>query len=203
LARLGRKYLAQIDDISVRDENTWWMLKNCLGRETATVLDPALQFPPRAEEAWKGPMGPFALVYGHNFEPAFAAAIRGWADERGLPLLSVGYRNDWADHQWLTADPFDFALAFARAEAVATNFYHGCVFSLVNEKPFLVAPSQYRSIKVHGLVEQLGAERHVFDASMPVQDVLCREIEPALLARIGELREVSNEYLARALQDDA
>jgi hypothetical protein len=32
----------------------------------------------------------------------------------------------------------------ARAEAVATNFFHGCVFALLNDTPFVCETSAYR-----------------------------------------------------------
>jgi hypothetical protein len=38
-----------------------------------------------------------AAVYGHNFTPPFQAAFREWSDARGIPLVSIGYRNEWVD----------------------------------------------------------------------------------------------------------
>ncbi|HZH97328.1 MAG TPA: polysaccharide pyruvyl transferase family protein, partial [Fimbriimonadaceae bacterium] len=143
---------------------------------------------------------PFALVYGHSFAPDFAAKVRDWADRRGLPLLSLGYRNDWADMQWLTADPHDYAHAFSRAEAVATNFFHGCVFALANEKPFAAGLTEYRSIKVRGLMELLDAERHVVASEGGVDELLDEPIEPRILSRIEELRQTSTAFLVRALE---
>lgn len=185
-------WLRSFDAVSVRDENSWWMLRNALGMEVETVLDPALQFPLAAEGAWEGPRGEFALAYGHNFTAEFAGAVRRWADVRGLPLLSLGYRNDWADMQWLDAGPQDFAHAFARATAVATNFFHGCVFAVRNGRPFACEASPYRSIKVRGLMELLGGlERLVPGGSLG--DLLERPGE--FEGRLAELRGVSERYL--------
>ncbi len=189
-------WLRRFDAISVRDENSWWMLRNALDQEFETVLDPALQFPLPPSGDWNGPQEPYALVYGHNFTPEFAGAVRRWADARGLPLLSLGYRNDWADAQWLDAGPHDFAHAFARAESVATDFFHGCVFAARADKPFACELSDYRSIKVRGLMELLGGlERLVPDGDL--RDLLDRA--PDFGPRIAEMREVSNRYLDRAL----
>lgn len=190
------EWLAGFEAISVRDENSWWMLRNALGREVDTVLDPALQFPLEPSGGWEGPSGEYALVYGHNFSAEFAASVRRWADARGLPLVSVGYRNDWADLQWLDAGPHDFAHAMRRAEAVATNFFHGCVFALRDGKPFACEASPYRSIKVRGLMELLGG----LDRLVPDGSVGGRLDEPCdFSARLAELRASSNAYLDRAL----
>ncbi len=196
-------FLGQFDALSVRDENSWWMLKNSLEKEVETVLDPCLLNPLPAEGEWNGPRAPFALVYGHNFTPDFATQVRRWSDAQRLPLVSIGYRNDWADHQWITADPHDFAHAVVRAEAVATNFFHGCVFALRHAKPFACEQTPYRSIKVRGLMELLGAEHHLVDADTPAESfdhLLCQPVLPAILNRIGVLRRSSNAYLRGALE---
>ncbi len=215
--------LRRFESISVRDENSWWMLKHALGLEPALVLDPCLQFPgpikqvPSAkckvqsegdrigsggERHWRGPNGPFVAIYGHSFSPAFAAGVRRWARSRGLPLVSIGYRNPWADVQWLTAGPHDFAQSIARAQAVATNFFHGCIFSLLNARPFVCEPSTYRSIKVQDLMRTVGGERHLVSAETPdaaYDATLGAPLDPAILRRIDDLRQASEAYLHVAL----
>lgn len=192
-------FLRDLGAVSVRDENSWWMVKNCVGLETDLVLDPCLQFPIQPDGEWRGPQGPFALVYGHNFSEAYAERVRRWAGERGLSLLSLGYRNDWADVQWLDAGVHDFAHAMARATAVATNFFHGCVFALRNGKPFACEVSPYRSIKVRGLMELLGGEERLVPDG-EIGDLLDRSCD--FSARLAELRRPSNAYLDRALGSD-
>src|SRR5690606_20017393 len=128
--------------ISVRDENSRKIIQSALGLEPALVLDPCLLFPPQSQaqtpvnsQAWQH--APYVAVYGHNFTEWFSREVRHWAQSRGYSLVSIGYRNDWADEQWLTAGPEEFAHFVRHAEAVATNFFHGCVFSLLNHKPFV------------------------------------------------------------------
>ncbi|WP_227624953.1 polysaccharide pyruvyl transferase family protein [Fimbriimonas ginsengisoli] len=197
--------LSRLDAIAVRDENSWWMLKNALGIEPETVLDPCLQFPPTSETAWSGPTKPFAVVYGHNFTPAFAHAGRRWADSRKLLLLSVGYRNDWADSQWIEAGPLEFAEAMRRCESVATNFFHGCVFALNNVKPFACEISPYRSIKVRGLMGLLGGEAHLVadGSSESVGALLSQPIADHLFERLQAVRDASDRYLSLSLETDA
>jgi hypothetical protein len=189
-------WLDSFDSISVRDENSWWMLKNALDEEADLVLDPCLQFPIAPEGDWNGPRHPFALVYGHNFSPEYAEAVRAWADAAGLPLLSLGYRNDWADDQWLDAGPHDFAHAMAKATAVATNFFHGCVFAIRNSKPFACEATPYRSIKVRGLMELLGGLDRMVEGGT-IGDLLDRPA--AFQDRLAALRQTSDAFLDRAL----
>jgi hypothetical protein len=167
------------------------------------VLDPCLQFSIVPEERsgdWR--QEPYVAVYGHNFSDSFAREIRRWAHHRQLPLISIGYRNDWADQQWITADPHDFAHFISRAEAVATNFFHGCVFALRNTKPFVCETSPYRSQKLQGLMAKIGGEKHLLSEGTPAAVYhahLSEPLDPGMLQKIDCLRQTSNAYLGRAL----
>lgn len=197
-----REPLRRFDALSVRDENSRGLIRSEVGADPELVLDPALQFPVRWSGPWRGPRRPFAAVYGHNFSPAFAREVRRWADRQRLPLVSIGYRNDWADRQWITAGPHDFAQAMARAAAVATNFFHGCVFALRNARPFVCEASDYRSTKVRGLMASVGGEAHLTSAESPFEQYAARlgsPPDPQIFRRIEALRKTSAAYLDRAL----
>ena len=197
--------------VSVRDSNSRLLLHKALGRAPEVVLDPCLHFapPPAPDDAFgahrKDRDERYVAVYGHNFSGWFAARMRTWARKRKMRLVSIGYRNDWADTQWLTAGPEDFARFMADAGAVATNFFHGCVFALRNRKPFLCENSPYRAIKIQDLLSTLGAQSHLADARTPAAhwDVhLTQAPAPSIEARIAALRASSAHYLRQALHDD-
>lgn len=194
--------LARFDAISVRDRNSGRLVEAALGREPELVLDPCLQTPPHPEGPWKGPDGPFALVYGHNFTEGFAREARRWAGARGCRLLSIGYRNAWVDDHWIAAGPHDFAQAMARARAVVTNFFHGCIFALGNLKPFACERSDYRAVKIRDLVESLDATARLLPRDAPPEAfdaALDAPIGAETFARIEALRRASNAYLDRVL----
>jgi hypothetical protein len=116
--------------------------------------------------------------------------------------VSLGYRNAWADTQWITADPHDFAQGIARAHAVATNFFHGCVFALRHAKPLVCEISPYRSVKVPDLMATVGGERHLVAADTPAATYDARlgePVDPGILQRIDGLRRRSEAYLDDAL----
>jgi polysaccharide pyruvyl transferase WcaK-like protein len=196
--------LRNFEEISVRDENSYWIIKNAIGIEPEIVLDPCLQFSVHPEERdssyWQKP---YIAVYGHNFSSSYIRAIKDWADHKQLPLISIGYRNDWADQQWLTADPHDFAHFIRNSEAVATNFFHGCVFALRSFKPFVCESSQYRSNKVQGLMNKIGGHKHLLSEDATFSDlnhILSEPIDLKIIHNIDRLRQTSDEYLDRALE---
>lgn len=195
--------LQNFEMISVRDENSWYLVKNATALEPEVVLDPCLQFSIKPEKRNLDQFDyPYLAVYGHNFSDHFTEQVKLYAKKNNLKLVSIGYRNDWADEQWLTADPHDFAHFISAAEAVATNFFHGCVFSLRNHKPFVCETSDYRSNKVRGLLTQVGGEKHMVNEETPyrVFDMLLTEaIDHSIYKIIKALRQSSNAFLDQAL----
>jgi hypothetical protein len=195
-----RKFAA----ISVRDENSRRLVRDALGEEPAVVLDPCLQFPPAPDEhaAAAADGGPFALLYGHGFPDWFAELARGWANERGLRLISVGYRNAWAHEHRLDAGPLEFAALIARSSAVLTNFFHGCVFALLNRKPFAAVSTPYRANKLRDLTQLLDAQRHLLDRPASRADfatLLDVPLEPKVEAAIQAGRGRSEAFLQAVL----
>jgi len=202
LEKVWADKLLNFDRISVRDENSQILVQNAIGTTPEIVLDPCLQFPINTEARTNVFKTPYMAVYGHNFSDSFARQIRNWATEKKLPLVSIGYRNDWADEQWLTADPHDFAHFIAGAEAMATNFFHGCIFALRNEKPFVCETTPYRSIKVQGLMAKVGGEKHLVTEDMPASvyhTQLSNPMDIQITRNITRLRQSSNAYLDAAL----
>ncbi|WP_022681644.1 polysaccharide pyruvyl transferase family protein [Sphingobium bisphenolivorans] len=192
--------LGRFEALSVRDENSRSLVRQALGREPELVLDPCLQFPlPSVAE---GQEEPYLALYGHGFPDWFAVAVRAWADENHVRIVSIGYRTEWADEQRIEAGPEEFAALMAGAEAVATNFFHGCVFALHYGRPFVSAPSAYRFNKVRDLTRSLSAERHMVRKETPAgtyAQLMEAPLDPAIGARLEEMRARSSAYLASVL----
>jgi hypothetical protein len=89
----------------------------------------------------------------------------------------------------------------SEATAVVTTYFHGCVFSLRCQRPFVAQLSPYRANKVGGLLSAVKATHRVFDPTIPRQlDVLLTTpIEPEVLAAISAHRKVSHDFLQTCL----
>jgi hypothetical protein len=194
--------LGRFSAISVRDENSWHLVRNGTSRAPEIVLDPCLQFPVAVAKQTPREKFGYALVYGHRFPAWLQHKSRQWAKRRGLQLISVGYSNDFADEQRIAADPDDFARLMAGAQAVITNFFHGCVFALLNGKPWASAPSDYRSIKIPDLAATLGAGHRLIaedTQDSKLADLLDTPVLPEVMEKIEQARARSNAYLDAAL----
>jgi hypothetical protein len=148
----SERLVRNFDAISVRDENSRILIEQALNIVPAKVVDPCLLHPPAPDLSRRLIDDDYLAVYGHNFSQDFAVSIRNWAIVRGLKTVSIGYRNDWADIQLLSAGPADFNNFMSNAECVATNFFHGCVFALNNNRPFVCEAVGYRNNKISDLV---------------------------------------------------
>lgn len=199
--------LRDFEAIAVRDEASRALVAAAIGADVDVVLDPCLAFPPGFDAYESGTEEhAYVALYGHGFSSGFANAVRGWAHRRGLPIVSIGYRNDWADRQWIEAGPLEFAPFIANADAVVTNFFHGCVFALRHRRPFVCEASWYRGTKLRCLMQQVGGERHLLAPAMTPDDiagVLDVPISACVDARIERLRLASREFLREAVRAQA
>jgi hypothetical protein len=201
---MGRDWserLQRFSAISVRDDNSRELVERATGRDAEVTLDPCLQFSEFARDD-RSRQGEYALVYGHSFPGWFGIKMRNWAQQRILKLVSVGYSNAWADVQIIDAGPLEFARLIGRSAAVATNFFHGSVFALLNGRPWVAAPSDYRSIKLCGLAALVGADHRIVSedtADAELRELLATPRERAVGERIMELRSSSEAFLDAAL----
>ena len=198
-----RERLARFDSISVRDANSFHLIEGALGRQPELVLDPCLQFSEEIEvDLDAGERGPYIAVYGHSFPAWFRRAITTWARAEGKRLVSIGYRNDWSDENRIAAGPEEFASLMAGAEAVVTGFFHGCVFALAFDRPFVCVGSDYRQNKLRDLTDAVGAPERLVTPATPAQtygELLTQTPGPAVSAALGRLRRQSSAYLHAVL----
>lgn len=194
--------LNNFDRISVRDENSQQQIRNALRCESEMVMDPCFLHPIKPSRIELPVKGPFVAVYGHNFSNSIIGQIRQWAKNKKTSLVSIGYRNDWADEQWLTAGPYEFASFIAQSEAVITNFFHGCVFSLINSKPFVCETTPYRSHKVEDLIKKTGASQHIVTPQTTKKEfrqLMSKPLDPEIHRTIAKLRITSQNWLEKVL----
>ena len=193
--------LGRFGAISVRDENSWHLVRGGTDREPEIVLDPCLLHPAPARVKPRDG-SPYALVYGHGFPAWLQRLARQWSQRTGIRLVSVGYSNDFANEQRIADGPIEFARLMSGATAVITNFFHGCVFALLNGKPWVTAPSDYRAIKIPDLAGITGAGHRIIDEQTrrrTFDALMDKPVEPNVETRIRDLRGRSEAYLDAAL----
>jgi hypothetical protein len=195
--------LARFDAVSVRERSGQEICRETLGRGDAVhVLDPTLLVDPAlhadiAAEAGQGAGqgGKTAFCYLLD-KPALRAAA--------LQALGPGYTErafTLADSDSVTLP--HWVAAFRDADFVVTDSYHGTIFSIVFEKPFIAIANVARG--ADRFTSLLGLEDRLIDADAP--DAAARSGElvatPVDFAAVGEKlaaeRARSAAFLTEAL----
>lgn len=193
--------LRRFDQISVRDSNSFQLIEQHLGQTPDLVLDPCLLYTKADAAPAPATDRPYVLVYGNRYRPELISAARDWARRKNLRIVSVGYRNEWADESHISAGPRDFVRLYREATAVVTTYFHGCVFSLKYQRPFVAQLSDYRANKVRGLLTLLGATHRIFDPANPknIDALLAAPVEQSIKDTIDGIRRTSRAFLTRCL----
>lgn len=191
--------LRRFHAVSVRDENSRAMLAPAI--DPPLVLDPCLQFPDVIPGGAPVAGSRYAVIYGHSFPDWYTAQLRRWADATGTRLVSIGYPSGIADELRIDIGPADFSALIAGAHAVATNFFHGCVFAIRHARPFACAASPYRRNKVRDLTRALGLEDHLVEegTSDDAFAHLLATLPGDLSDRLATERAASTRFLDHAL----
>lgn len=193
--------LRRIDDLSGRDAPTVAAVTDLTRRKVARVVDPTFLID------WEAHLQPFDLrkalvVYSYALDPQTLMAVGEYAKRHGLQLVVSGLMHSWADRQ-LAATPFEFLGALRSAAAVATDTFHGTIFSVLMGANFVVLgrkPSNKRT----GLVEELGLHSRVWTGDRPLEEILTAPPEAAAANRaLQQQRKASLEYLNGCLGKSA
>lgn len=175
-------YLRRLKGISYRDNNTGNILKSyCKIDNCIKTLDPVLLYGfGKEKNNWNNygwAKRNYILIYSYTFNmdsPIEIKSIKKYAKKNNLEIISVGYYHRWCDSS-VNADPKEFVEMFANANYIITDTFHGTVFSIVFNKPFLPI-IRNNSFKIIDLLDEIG-----------LSDVICRNIET-------DINKLSNNY---------
>ena len=136
-----RLWLAEFNGLSVREEAGAKIIKDLTGRDAKVLVDPTLML---SKEEWLGlsrqglnkPSHKYLLTY-------FLGDITNETKKRikqiaSLNNLEIVRMADIKDKKGYSADPSEFIDYINSAAIFLTDSFHGCVFSILLEKPFVV-----------------------------------------------------------------
>lgn len=197
-------WLSRFDAVSVRDENTASVVRELAGRDPVRNLDPVLAWDFFGnEDVPESPVkGRYMIAYAYSgrLTKGECAALRAYADKRGLRVVNVGGVQGCCD-EFLDLGPFEVLAAFRGAECVLTDTFHGTILSAIAERPFatIVRTQGYGNAeKLTDLLGRLGLE----DRAAASPAVFSRLLDAApdwdpVRERVAEGRAAAREYLAK------
>lgn len=198
--------------ISVRDQNSAEVVHALVGERPQIHLDPTLVYDfsgstPIVPAARQYP-GTYVIVYGYSgrFGPSENASIRRYAEGIGARVLSFGGLQSSAD-EFIDCDPFTLLAYFRDASAVITDTFHGTIFSIINEVPFVTtvrksAGHAYgNEEKLSYLLRVLGLGDRALRDGESLATLLSQPIDWASVQRIrGEEQKRTRDFLSRAIE---
>lgn len=192
--------LKEMRALSVRDTNTYTLVKNNTGIEPELTLDPTFleQF-----EDIDTPISEndYLLIYSFTDWRIYKDSILGYARKKGLKVISIGKQLDWADKSYAEASFEQWISAFRGASVVLTDSFHGTVFSLKNQKQIILCGRDDKKAKINSLLQQFDINIGVFKGESVEQYLQINSIDYKMAKPIID-REIqkSYDYLKSALE---
>lgn len=172
--------------LSARDEITKNVLARMTRKEVKKVLDPAFLYDfAEIEQPLKEDK--YLLVYSFSDWNDYSQAIRKYADEKNLKIISIGRYCSWADKSYDAISFYKWLGSFKHAEVVFTDSFHGAVFSVKNRKQMIPVARSDKRYKIQDLMNNIGVSEFNFYAGEPVTDYL--EINKINYDRAAEIIE--------------
>lgn len=176
------RYLSRIDYVSCRENRGAEIVKELTGREVPVLMDPVFAFDKiewanivHEEKVYNEPYI-FCYLLGSNL--SHREAVKKFAQEKGLKVVFLKYLDQYVDYDTDFGDitPFDvdpdrFLNILRGAEYVFTDSFHGCAFSIIMKKEFVVfnrysaTSSASKNSRIDTVLSNLGLESRRADAN--------------------------------------
>lgn len=197
--------LSQMAYISVREDAGAKIVKDLIGREVPVLIDPTLMLNKEEwfsimKQAKNKPQVPYLLTYFLG-EISFENKkwIYSFAKENNLEIVNLA---DIKDEERYLADPAEFLDYINSSEVLFTDSFHGAIFSILFEKPFIVfnriSTTQSMNSRIDTLLSKFNLESRRWDNIKNTNDIL--SIDFAHVQKILKAeREKALKYLKNAL----
>ncbi|MGN0347391.1 MAG: polysaccharide pyruvyl transferase family protein [Lachnospiraceae bacterium] len=196
LVRKAAKGMKTFSAIAVRDLYTKKVADKLTKDNHPVVLDPTLLYPYFISDSSREKKGTYLLLYGQHYSQSQREYIQNKAREMKLPIMALGWPQEFADEFLDPVTAEEFQNCFSEASFCFPSTFHGTIFSILHHKPFLSMTNQLRGKKVRMLLEQLELADFIFEEgkeSYPVVDY--EKVEKCL----AKQRAFSETYLQEAL----
>lgn len=149
--------MSKMTAISVRDTNSFEVVKSLLGKEPSFNIDPVLMFDYQ-KYAKEPKEKDYIIVYSYPNRikgKEEIEAIKRFAKEKGKKLISICFYFPWCDDT-VIPHPFEVLGYMKNADYVITDTFHGCVMSMKFNKRFVALVRDSNRQKMSSLLNQFG-----------------------------------------------
>lgn len=143
------KYLNRIDFVSCRENRGAEIVKELTGRDVPVLMDPVFAF---NKEQWNKLVpvkqiykSPYIFCYFLGSNIAYREAVKEFAENKKMKIVFLKFLDQYVEYDERFGDitPFDidphsFLNILRGAEYVFTDSFHGCAFSILMQKKFVI-----------------------------------------------------------------
>lgn len=152
------RWLSEMSFVSVREEAGAKIVKNLTGRDVPVLADPTLILPKEqwievSKKANNRPDTPYLLTYflgGPSKETR--KKLDKLAREKNMTIINLG---DITERETYETGPSEFLDYINNASAFFTDSFHGVVFSIIFETPFVVYERQSSGASMYSRIETI------------------------------------------------
>lgn len=199
--------LERFDAISVRDSNSGKIVEKLTTKEPHFHLDPVLVSDYSNEEVKEINEKDYIIVYAYSgrLTSKEQKAIKSFAKKENKKLISIQGTHKCCD-KYVSGTPFEILAYFKNADYIITDTFHGSIFSIINEKPFVAmirkteGDSYGNEEKMSDLLTRLGLNDRIITDFSNLEKMLKEKINYEEVNKIrNSEREKTLEYLAEQL----
>lgn len=201
-----RAGINRINNISVRDKNSYDIIKSFSDKDVAVVCDPVLMYDFSSEKKHftENNGDKYCIVYSYDNnmnDNETINAINEYAKKRKLKVYSIGYYHKWCDKN-INVSPVEILNWFNNAECVFTDTFHGTVISLVTNAQFFTKIGSNKN-KLGFLLEQYGVSNRRVNSFRDVEKISIIPVDYNVVNEtIKKIRENSIQFLRNAIMGE-
>ncbi len=207
-------YLTNFNRISVRENKGREIVKDLIGKDVPVLVDPTLlldkaEWDKLASERIVDKKYVFAYFLTYNQE--YFNKAEEIAQQMGCTLVVVPTcKESYSINAEIMQDagPTDWLSLIANAEAVVTDSFHGCVFSLIYSKQFYVfrrfadSNSKSQNSRVYTLLEEYNLNKCLIEANSPIDKAFIEQDEfLKVTEKISINSNKAKKWLKEAIED--
>lgn len=195
------KYIFNFDGISVREDSGISLCKNHFGINATHVLDPTMlltkdEYIKYLLPSQNNNKEKYLFYYILDHDETKINIVKNYEQKLHIHAATVRAKDDRSKdiNQRIQPPLEDWLFAFCNAEFVVTDSFHGCVFSIIFNKPFIVILNENRgSARLYSLLKLFQLEDRLYD---PLNDKLKSMIDwKSVNSILNEKRNASLSFL--------
>lgn len=219
LHKHAKKFLKEINNISVREESGKKIVKDLIGRDVPVVCDPTMLLDSKdwmiIQDEVPFLQGNYILAYFMGDNPRHRNFVKKLKEKTGYKIVGLMHgatyiQNDecFADEEYYNVGPGDFVNLIRNAQYVCTDSFHGTVFSILNCTNFFTFrryedSSEFSTNdRLYTLLKWSELSDHILSGNEDIENCMRMSVNwPDVLDKVDTRRNESLCYLRTALSN--